>query len=213
MRFTINTSPLAGREGKNVQSRKIRDRLLKEALINVAIKIEEPDEKDSFIVKGRGEFQMAILIETMRREDFELCVGRPEVIFKRDENGQLLEPIEQLYVDCDENFMGVVTDKIAQRKGRMVNCVNNGTGRVRLEFSVPSRGLIGYRDEFLTDTKGTGIMNSLLEGYEPHRGDFPSRFTAPSCPTAPGMPSPTRSSTLSRAASFSWCRAIPSTKA
>lgn len=120
---------------------------------------------------------MAILIETMRREDFELCVGRPEVIFKRDENGQLLEPIEQLYVDCDENFMGVVTDKIAQRKGRMVNCVNNGTGRVRLEFSVPSRGLIGYRDEFLTDTKGTGIMNSLLEGYEPHRGDFPSRFT------------------------------------
>ena len=110
---------------------------------------------------------MAILIETMRREDFELCVGRPEVIFKRDENGQLLEPIEQLYVDCDENFMGVVTDKIAQRKGRMVNCVNNGTGRVRLEFSVPSRGLIGYRDEFLTDTKGTGIMNSLLEGYEP----------------------------------------------
>ena len=177
MRFTINTSPLAGREGKNVQSRKIRDRLLKEALINVAIKIEEPDEKDSFIVKGRGEFQMAILIETMRREDFELCVGRPEVIFKRDENGQLLEPIEQLYVDCDENFMGVVTDKIAQRKGRMVNCVNNGTGRVRLEFSVPSRGLIGYRDEFLTDTKGTGIMNSLLEGYEPHRGDFPSRFT------------------------------------
>ena len=158
MRFTINTSPLAGREGKNVQSRKIRDRLLKEALINVAIKIEEPDEKDSFIVKGRGEFQMAILIETMRREDFELCVGRPEVIFKRDENGQLLEPIEQLYVDCDENFMGVVTDKIAQRKGRMVNCVNNGTGRVRLEFSVPSRGLIGYRDEFLTDTKGTGHM-------------------------------------------------------
>lgn len=143
----------------------------------MAIKIEEPDEKDSFIVKGRGEFQMAILIETMRREDFELCVGRPEVIFKRDENGQLLEPIEQLYVDCDENFMGVVTDKIAQRKGRMVNCVNNGTGRVRLEFSVPSRGLIGYRDEFLTDTKGTGIMNSLLEGYEPHRGDFPSRFT------------------------------------
>ena len=106
----------------------------------MAIKIEEPDEKDSFIVKGRGEFQMAILIETMRREDFELCVGRPEVIFKRDENGQLLEPIEQLYVDCDENFMGVVTDKIAQRKGRMVNCVNNGTGRVRLEFSVPSRG-------------------------------------------------------------------------
>ena len=177
MRFTINTSPLAGREGKNVQSRKIRDRLLKEALINVAIKIEEPDEKDSFIVKGRGEFQMAILIETMRREDFELCVGRPEVIFKRDENGQLLEPIEQLYVDCDENFMGVVTDKIAQRKGRMVNCVNNGTGRVRLEFSVPSRGLIGYRDEFLTDTKGEGIMASVFEKYAPVKGEIQRRST------------------------------------
>lgn len=177
MRFTINTSPLAGRDGKNVQSRKIRDRLLKETLLNVAIRVEESEEKDSFIVKGRGEFQMAILIETMRREDFELCVGRPEVILKKDENGNVLEPIEQLYVDCDEAFMGVVTDKLAQRKGRMVNCVNNGTGRVRLEFSVPSRGLIGYRDEFLTDTKGTGIMNSLLAGYEPWRGDFPSRFS------------------------------------
>lgn len=177
MRFTINTSPLAGREGKNVQSRKIRDRLFKETMVNVAIKIEEAAEKDSFIVKGRGEFQMAILIETMRREDFEMCVGRPEVILKRGATGELLEPIEQLYVDCDENFMGVVTDKLAQRKGRMLNCVNNGTGRVRLEFSVPSRGLIGYRDEFLTDTKGTGIMNSLLAGYEPWRGDFPSRFT------------------------------------
>ena len=177
MRFTINTSPLAGRDGKNVQSRKIRERLLKEALINVAIRVEESEEKDCFIVKGRGEFQMAILIETMRREDFELCVGRPEVILKKDENGNVLEPIEQLYVDCDEVFMGVVTDKLAQRKGRMVNCVNNGTGRVRLEFSVPSRGLIGYRDEFLTDTKGTGIMNSLLAGYEPWRGDFPSRFS------------------------------------
>lgn len=176
MRFTINTSPLAGREGKNVQSRKIRDRLMKESLINVAVRIEEAEEKDSFIVKGRGEFQMAILIETMRREDFEMCVGRPEVILKR-KDGELLEPIEQLYVDCDETFMGVVTEKISQRKGRMLNCVNNGTGRVRLEFSVPSRGLIGYRDEFLTDTKGTGIMNSLLAGYEPWRGDFPSRFS------------------------------------
>lgn len=176
MRFTINTSPLAGREGKLVQSRKIRDRLFKESLINVAIRVEEADEKDSFIVKGRGEFQMAILIETMRREGFELCVGRPEVILKK-RDGEVLEPIEQLYVDCDEVFMGVVTDKLAQRKGRMVNCVNNGTGRVRLEFSVPSRGLIGYRDEFLTDTKGTGIMNSLLAGYESWRGDFPSRFS------------------------------------
>ncbi len=176
MRFTINSSPLAGREGKIVQSRKIRERLIKEALINVAIRVEEGEETDTFLVKGRGEFQMAILIETMRREGFELCVGRPEVILK-EKDGQTLEPVEQLYVDCDEAFMGVVTEKLAQRKGRMVNCVNNGSGRVRLEFSVPSRGLIGYRYEFLTDTKGTGIMNSLLAGYEPWRGDFPSRYS------------------------------------
>ncbi len=176
MRFTINTSPLAGREGKIVQSRKIRERLLRETLSNVAIRLEINEASDSYLVKGRGEFQMAILVETMRREGFELCVGRPEVILK-EENGQLLEPIELVHVDCDEAFMGVVTEKLAVRKGRMLNCVNNGTGRVRLEFSVPSRGLIGYRDEFLTDTKGTGIMSSLLSGYEPWRGDFPSRYT------------------------------------
>ena len=177
MRFGINTSPLAGREGKIVQSRAIRDRLAKECLRNVAVRLEDTADKDAFLVKGRGEFQMAILIETMRREGFELSVGRPEVILKKDENGKIQEPIEHLYVDCDEVFMGVVTDKLNQRKGRMLNCTNNGTGRVRLEFSVPSRGLIGYRDEFLTDTKGTGIMNSYLDGYEEWRGDFPTRFT------------------------------------
>ncbi|HJA79864.1 MAG TPA: translational GTPase TypA [Candidatus Desulfovibrio intestinavium] len=177
MRFGINTSPLAGREGKIVQSRAIRDRLEKECLRNVAVRLEDTADKDAFLVKGRGEFQMAILIETMRREGFELSVGRPEVILKKDGNGKTLEPIEHLYVDCDEYFMGVVTDKLNQRKGRMLNCINNGTGRVRLEFTVPSRGLIGYRDEFLTDTKGTGIMNSYLDGYEKWRGDFPTRFT------------------------------------
>ncbi|WP_291439454.1 translational GTPase TypA [Desulfovibrio sp.] len=177
MRFGINTSPLAGREGKIVQSRAIRDRLEKETLRNVAVRVEDTADRDAFLVKGRGEFQMAILIETMRREGFELSVGRPEVILHRDEDGKVLEPIERLYVDCDEIFMGVVTEKLAQRKGRMLNCVNNGTGRVRLEFTVPSRGLIGYRDEFLTDTKGTGIMNSYLEGYEEWRGDFPTRFS------------------------------------
>ena len=176
MRFGINTSPLAGREGKFVQSNKIRERLLKESLQNVAIRIEETDDRESFLVKGRGEFQMAIIIETMRREGFELTVGRPEVIYKRDEKGKLTEPIERVYVDCDETFMGVVTEKLSIRKGRMVNLVNNGKGRVRIEFSVPSRGLIGYRDEFLTDTKGTGIMNSYLEGYGEYRGDFPTRF-------------------------------------
>lgn len=177
MRFGINTSPLAGREGKIVQSRAIRDRLFKEALRNVAVRVEDTADRDAFLVKGRGEFQMAILVETMRREGFELSVGRPEVILKKDADGHTLEPVERLCVDCDEVFMGVVTEKLAQRKGRMLNCVNNGTGRVRLEFSVPSRGLIGYRDEFLTDTKGTGIMNSWLEGYEEWRGDFPSRYS------------------------------------
>ena len=186
MRFGINTSPLAGREGKLVQSRAIWDRLRREALRNVAIRVEETEDRDAFLVKGRGEFQMAILIETMRREGFELSVGRPEVILKRDAAGKVTEPIEHLYVDCDEVFMGVVTEKLALRKGRMLNCTNSGTGRVRLEFSVPSRGLIGYRDEFLTDTRGTGIMNSYLEGYEEWRGDFPTRFNGSIVADRPG---------------------------
>ncbi|MDR2745436.1 MAG: translational GTPase TypA [Desulfovibrio sp.] len=177
MRFGINTSPLAGREGKIVQSRAIEDRLNRESLRNVAVSVEQTEDGDAFLVKGRGEFQMAILIETMRREGFELSVGRPQVILKRDAAGGILEPVEHLHVDCDEMFTGIVTEKLAQRKGRMLNCVNGGTGRVRLEFSVPSRGIIGYRDEFLTDTKGTGILNSYLEGYEAWRGDFPTRFS------------------------------------
>ncbi len=177
MRFSINNSPLAGTEGKIVQSSKIRERLIKETLLNVAIKVELTEDRDCFIVKGRGEFQMAILVETMRREGFELCVGRPEVIYKKDENGNRLEPIEKLFVDCDESFMGVVTEKLSLRKGKMINLVNNGRGRVNMEFSIPSRSLIGYRDEFLTDTKGTGIMNSLFSGYEAFRGEFPTRFT------------------------------------
>ncbi len=176
MTFTINSSPLAGREGKFVQSSRIRERLFKETLLNVAIRVEETEERDSLVVKGRGEFQLAIIIETMRREGFELSVGRPEVIYK-EEDGKKVEPIERLFIDCDENFTGVVTEKLSVRKGRMVNLINHGSGRVRIEFSIPSRGLIGYRDEFLTDTKGTGIMNSYLEGYEEYRGDFPSRFT------------------------------------
>lgn len=177
MRFGINTSPLAGREGKLVQSSKIRERLQRETLSNVAIRVSDAEDRDSFIVKGRGEFQMAILIEQMRREGFELNVGRPEVIFKKDDNGDVLEPIEHLFVDCDETFMGVVTEKLSIRKARMLGLANNGSGRVRIEFSIPSRGLIGYRDEFLTDTKGTGLLNAYLEGYEQYRGDFPTRFS------------------------------------
>jgi GTP-binding protein len=176
MKFGPNTGPLAGMEGKIVQSTRIKERLQKESLMNVAIEVEDSDDRESFIVKGRGEFQMAILLETMRREGFELCVGRPEVIYK-EIDGTLCEPIEQLFIDCDEAFVGVITEKLSIRKGRMTNLVNNGTGRARIEFSIPSRGLIGYRDEFLSDTKGTGIMNSLLAGYEPHRGEIPSRFT------------------------------------
>jgi len=176
MVFSPNTSPLVGKEGKLVQSSKIKERLTKETLSNVAIKLELSKTSESFIVKGRGEFQMAILIETMRREGFELCVGRPEVIYKK-EDGKKLEPIEKLFVDCEEVFIGIVSEKLSAKKGKMINLVNNGKGRVRIEFSVPSRALIGYRDEFLTDTKGTGIMNSYISGYEPYRGDFPCRFT------------------------------------
>jgi GTP-binding protein len=176
MEFTINTSPLSGKEGKITQSGKIRERLIKETLKNVAVRLEQTEDKDRFIVKGRGEFQMAILIETMRREGFELSVGRPKVIY-RPLNGSMLEPIETLFVDCDEHFLGVVTEKLSMRKGRLTNLVNKQSGRIRAEFSVPSRALIGYRDEFLTDTKGTGIMNTIFAGYEPFRGDFSTRFT------------------------------------
>ncbi|MEE8540126.1 MAG: EF-Tu/IF-2/RF-3 family GTPase, partial [Desulfobacterales bacterium] len=176
MKFVINDSPFSGKEGKYVQSSRIRERLQKETLMNVAIEVEETSEMDSILVKGRGEFQLSILIETMRREGFEFCVGRPEVIYQY-ENGKKREPIEQLFVDCKEQFLGVVTEKLSLRKGKMSNLVNNGKGRVRIEFSVPSRALIGYRDEFLTDTRGTGIMHTLFDGYGDYRGDCPSRFT------------------------------------
>jgi len=176
MEFTISDSPFSGKEGKYVQAAKIKERLIKETLKNVAILLELTDTRDRFIVKGRGEFQFAILIETMRRENFEFCVGRPKVIYKR-ENGRLMEPVEHLYVDCEEDFLGIVTEKLSIRKGKMINLVNNGSGRVQMEFSVPSRALIGYRDEFLTDTKGTGIINSNFAGYDEYRGEFLSRYT------------------------------------
>ena len=176
MLFTTNDSPFSGKEGKFVQSARIRERLVKETLMNVAIRMEDAESRDRFVVKGRGEFQLAILIETMRREGFEFCVGRPEVIFKH-KDGVKQEPIEDLYIDCGENFLGVVTEKLSIRKGKMTNLVNNGTGRIRMSFSVPSRSLIGYRDEFLTDTRGTGIMNAGFSGYDVFRGEFPTRFT------------------------------------
>ena len=176
MFFYTNNSPFAGQEGKLVQPNKIKERLYKETMSNVSLQFEETLDTDRFLVKGRGELQMAVLIETMRREGFELAVGRPEVIYK-EENGERLEPIEHLYVDCEEGFLGIVSEKLSQRKGRMINLVNHGSGRIQVQFNIPSRGLIGYRNEFMTDTRGTGIMNSYLSGYEPYRGDFPIRFT------------------------------------
>ncbi len=186
MLFMPNASPLSGREGAFVQSSKLRERLHKEALKNVSLRVEEAEGRDGLMVKGRGEFQLCILIETMRREGFELCVGRPEVILKH-KDGKVLEPMEHLFIDCEETFLGVVTEKLAVRKGRMLTMSNKGSGRVRLEFSIPARGLIGYRDEFLTDTKGTGIMNSSFAGYEEYRGDFPTRFTGSLVADRPGQ--------------------------
>jgi GTP-binding protein len=176
MHFFVNTSPLSGLEGKNVQSGRLFERLRKETLNNVSIQVEEVKGGGGYVVKGRGEFQLVILLEMLRREDFEVCVSRPEVIFKY-EKGQKLEPIEHLFVDCNEAFVGVVTEKLSARKGRMLVYTIHEGARVHLEFSVPSRALIGYRDLFLTDTKGTGIMNSYLSGYEEYRGDFIDHFT------------------------------------
>jgi GTP-binding protein len=176
MIFSINDSPFSGREGKHVTSRKLKERLEKESLMNVAIRIEPTDTPEAFQVSGRGELQLAILIERMRREGYELSVGKPEVI-TRHVDGQLHEPMEVLVIDCPEEFIGVVTQKMGARKGRMMKMVNHGSGRVRMEFRIPSRGLIGFRSEFLTDTKGTGIMNHLFGGWEPWHGDIAHRPT------------------------------------
>ena len=175
MAFTINTSPFAGREGQWVTSRNLRDRLDKELLTNVSIRVEELGH-DTFKVMGRGELQLAILIEMMRREGFELMVGKPEII-THTENGKLREPLEVLVIDCPEAFLGVVIEKLGARKGKMSKMVNNGSGRVRLEFHVPSRGLIGLRSEILTDTRGTALMNSLFHGYIDWQGDISMRPT------------------------------------
>jgi GTP-binding protein len=172
----INTSPFVGREGKLVTSRNIKDRLDKELLTNVSIRVEHAGGPDAFKIMGRGELQLAILIEMMRREGYELMVGKPEIITKTVD-GKLQEPVEMLVIDCPENFLGVVMEKMGVRKGKMSKMVNHGSGRVRLEFHIPSRGLIGLRSEILTDTRGTAIMNSLFHGYQDWMGDIPSRPT------------------------------------
>ncbi len=176
MTFTINTSPFSGREGQYVTSRNLRDRLDKELLTNVSIRVEEAGGPDVFKVMGRGELQLAILIEMMRREGFELMVGKPEILTKTI-NGKMHEPMELLVIDCPENFVGVVIEKLGSRKGQMIKMVNHGSGRVRIEFHVPSRGLIGLRSEMLTDTRGTAIMNSLFHSYIEWQGDIPTRPT------------------------------------
>ena len=171
MIFSANASPFAGREGEFVTSRHLRERLDQELLTNVSIRVEPTESPNAFRVSGRGELQLAILIETMRREGYELEVGKPEVLTKTM-NGNLLEPMEQLTVDCPEEFIGAVTQRVGARKGQMLRAVNHGTGRVRLIFRLPTRGLIGYRSEFLTDTKGTGLLNHLFDGWAPWHGEI-----------------------------------------
>ncbi len=176
MQFFVNNSPFAGREGQYVTSRNLRERLEKELLTNVSIRVDDTGNADNFKVLGRGELQLAILIEMMRREGFELMVGRPEIV-TRMVDGQLMEPVELLTIDIPENFVGVVMERLGPRKAEMVKMHNHGYGRVRLEFRIPSRGLIGLRSEMLTETRGTIVMNSLFDGYMPHQGEIPQRST------------------------------------
>jgi GTP-binding protein len=176
MLFTVNTSPFAGREGTYVTSRNLRERLQKELLTNVSLRLEETDTTDSFVVMGRGELQLSILIEMMRREGYELMVGKPEIVTKRVD-GKLMEPVEKLTVDVPEGFVGVVMEQLGARKGEVLNMHNHGYGRVRIEFRVPSRGLIGLRSQLLTDTRGTIVMNSLFDGYMEWQGEIPHRLT------------------------------------
>ncbi len=171
----VNDSPLAGQEGSKVTSRMIRDRLFAEAETNVAIKVKESDAKDAFEVGGRGELQLGVLIENMRREGFELSVSRPRVLFKKGANGEVLEPVEEVVVDVDDQFSGVVVEKLSSRKGEMIEMKPSGGGKTRLVFYVPSRGLIGYQSEFLTDTKGTGVINRLFHDYIPYKGEYSDR--------------------------------------
>lgn len=176
MLFYVNDSPFAGREGKFLTTRHIKERLEKEMLRNVSVEVQPTNRADAFEVRGRGELQMAILVETMRREGYEFAVSKPKVI-TRQENGVTLEPVEKVFMDIPEEFTGIVTEKLSQRKGIMTNLMNHGGGRVNLEFRIPARGLIGFRSQFLTDTKGSGIMNTLSDGYVAWVGPIPQRTT------------------------------------
>lgn len=175
MQFIVNDSPFAGQEGKYVTSRHLRDRLFRELNTDVSLRVEESDNTDSFKVSGRGELHLSVLIENMRREGYEFAVSKAEVLYKKDENGKLLEPMEVAYVDVPDEFTGTVIDKLSQRKGELSAMSASSSGYTRLEFSIPSRGLIGYRGEFMTDTKGNGILNTAFDGYAPYKGDFQYR--------------------------------------
>ncbi len=175
MLFMVNNSPFAGREGKYVTSRNLRDRLFKEVETNVSMRVRETDTTDAFEVSGRGELHLSVLIETMRRQGYEFAVSRPQVIYKHDEAGNLLEPMELLMIEVPENYVGAVMEKLGSRKAEIVNMGTRETGASHLEFRIPSRGLMGYRQQFLTDTNGNGIMNSVFDGYEPYKGDIPQR--------------------------------------
>ncbi|NUN05071.1 MAG: translational GTPase TypA [Bdellovibrio sp.] len=175
MVFSVNNGPFAGLDGKNVTSRKILERLERELLYNVAIRVEKTDNTDAFKVIGRGELQLGVLIEQMRRENFELLVSKPTVVFK-EENGKKLEPMELAVIDIEDAFVGAVTEKLGKRKGVMTNMVQKGSGRTRLEFRIPSRGLIGYRSDFLTDTRGTGLLNTQFDGWDDYRGEIEHRM-------------------------------------
>jgi GTP-binding protein len=185
MTFTVNTSPFAGREGTYVTSRNLRERLEKELLTNVSLRVEEMGTTDSFKVLGRGELQLSITIEMMRREGYELMVGKPEIVTKRVD-GKLMEPVEHLTIDVPEEFVGVVMEQLGSRKAEVVNMHNHGYGRVRIEFRVPSRGLIGLRSQLLTDTRGTIVMNSLFDGYMEWQGEIPHRLTGALIADRPG---------------------------
>ena len=176
MTIGINTSPLAGRSGSKLTARMVRDRLDQELVGNVSIRVLDTESPDTWEVQGRGELQLAVLVETMRREGFELTVGKPRVV-KREIDGGVHEPVERLTIDIPEDFLGVTTQLMALRKGRMEQMVNHGTGWVRLEYLVPARGLIGFRTEFLTETRGSGILHSVFERYEPWHGEIKSRPT------------------------------------
>ena len=177
MQFLVNDSPLVGTEGKYITSRHIRDRLFRELNTDVSLRVEETDDTDRFKVSGRGELHLSVLIENMRREGYEFAVSKPEVLYREDEKGHKLEPMERVYVDVDDEFSGTVIQKLSERKGELQGMNANATGSTRLEFLIPSRGLIGYRGEFLTDTKGTGVMNTEFEGYGPYKGDIQYRKT------------------------------------